>query len=93
MHAQIIIVPLKTTWAFVTILPQSKHRFNIQFDHGETSSTTTESHDFTEVNFHSFRLYLGCGFHPPGSFCSCSAVNTIGKDAVLPCANANSFEQ
>ena len=53
----------------------------------------TESYGFTEVNFHSFCLYLGCGFRPPWSFCSCSTVNTMGEDAVLPCANANSFEQ
>jgi len=33
------IVLLETTWAFAMVLPQSKHRFNLQFDHGETLST------------------------------------------------------
>ena len=37
---------------------------------------------------HGFRLYLGCGFRPPWSFRGHSTVNTIGKDAVLPCASA-----
>ena len=36
----------------------------------------------------SLRLYLGCGFRPPQSFCGHSAVNTIGKEAVLPRASA-----
>ena len=86
-------VQLETTWIFAVGLPQSKCRFNLQFDHSETSSSTTESRGFTGVNFHSFRLYRGCGFYPPRSFCSCSVVNTISKDAVLSCANAGSFEQ
>lgn len=30
-----------------------------------------------------FYLYRSCGFHPPRSFCSDSAVNMNGKDAVL----------
>ena len=36
----------------------------------------------------SFRPYHSCGFRPPRSFRSRSAVNTIGKDVVLPHAHA-----